>query len=60
MDKAIAAGPVNPRVWLMKGIGAVNTPSAFGGGLDKAESHLKQALELFKSDHPPRLFPRGA
>jgi tetratricopeptide (TPR) repeat protein len=52
MEKALAAGPNNPRVWLMRGIGALNTPKMFGGGEDKAEEYLKKSIELFASDHP--------
>jgi Flp pilus assembly protein TadD len=55
MTEAVEAGPRNPRVWTLRGIGAFNTPSAFGGGLDRAESYLRKALELFASDEakPP-------
>ncbi len=57
MEKAVTQGPNNPRVWLMRGIGAFNTPSSFGGGLDKAESHLKKSLELFATDAPAPPLP---
>src|SRR6185295_5750443 len=57
MERAVTAGPSNPRVWVMRGIGAFNTPSAFGGGLDKAESYLKKALELFATDAPQPPLP---
>lgn len=52
MRAAVALGPDNPRVWLLRGIGAVYTPSQFGGGLSEAEKHLKKAAELFETDHP--------
>lgn len=52
MEKALAAGPQNPRVWLMRGIGAINTPAMFGGGLDKAEEYLKQSIAFFANDRP--------
>jgi tetratricopeptide (TPR) repeat protein len=52
MDRAIELGPTNPRVWLLRGIGAFNTPSMFGGGAEKAEAYLKKAIELFANDHP--------
>src|SRR5262245_16670407 len=42
MEKAVALGPNNPRVWLLRGIGAIHTPSMFGGGLDRAEQYLKK------------------
>lgn len=55
MARAVAAGPDNPRVYLVRGIGKFNTPSAFGGGVDKAEADLKKAIELFARDdaQPP-------
>jgi tetratricopeptide (TPR) repeat protein len=52
MTNAIAIGPNNPRVWLLRGIGAMFTPKAFGGGLDNSESYLKKAELLFANDHP--------
>lgn len=57
MERAAEAGPTNPRVWTMRGISALNTPGAFGGGLGKAESHLKRALELFATDKPEPPLP---
>ncbi len=57
LDKALAAGPRNPRVWLMKGIGAFNTPAAFGGGLADAETALKSALGHFAGDDPSPPLP---
>lgn len=52
MDDALAAGPENPRVWMLRGVGDFYRPRLFGGGLDKAESHLRRAIELFANDHP--------
>jgi tetratricopeptide (TPR) repeat protein len=52
MTNAIALGPNNPRVWLLRGIGAMFTPSAFGGGLQNSEAYLRKAEELFANDHP--------
>jgi tetratricopeptide (TPR) repeat protein len=57
MEKALAAGPNNPRVWVMKGIGAFNTPAMFGGGLDEAEQNLTRALSLFANDRPAPPLP---
>lgn len=51
-DKAKALAPNNPRVLLGEGVGAFNTPSAFGGGMNKAEQLLRQALTAF--DREPR------
>ena len=52
MTAAIELGPNNPRVWLLRGTGAMFTPAAFGGGLEKAEAYLKKAEKLFANDHP--------
>jgi len=50
MRKALSQGPDNPRVWLLRGIGAFNTPPMFGGGADNAVEYLQQALKLFSRD----------
>jgi tetratricopeptide (TPR) repeat protein len=55
--KAMELAPRNPRVYLIRGIGAFNTPSAVGGGMDKAESDLKKAIELFATDNPAPPLP---
>lgn len=52
MDRALELGPNNPRVWLLRGIGAMFTPGMFGGGLDKAEEYLEHAIDLFPEDRP--------
>src|SRR5262245_54277997 len=52
IEKALALGPNNPRVWLLRGIGAIHTPSMFGGGLDRAEEYIKKSIALFESDKP--------
>jgi tetratricopeptide (TPR) repeat protein len=57
MERAVDAGPNNPRVWIMRGISAFNTPSAFGGGMDKAETYLKRAIVLLESDAPRAPLP---
>jgi len=49
---ALRSGPANPRVWLVRGQGAIFTPPEYGGGLDVAEEYLKRAVELFASDSP--------
>jgi tetratricopeptide (TPR) repeat protein len=57
MERALELGPSNPRVWLMRGIGAMFTPSMFGGGLDKAEEYLSKSLALFPNDRPAPPMP---
>lgn len=49
---ALRLGPSNPRVWLLRGQGAIFTPPEYGGGLDVAEEFLKKSIELFASDAP--------
>jgi tetratricopeptide (TPR) repeat protein len=52
MDDAVERGPNNPRVWLLRGIGARFTPKMFGGGDEKAEQYLRRAIQLFEQDRP--------
>ena len=52
MERALELGPNNPRVWLIRGIGAINTPAMFGGGLDKAEEYLVKSIALYTNDKP--------
>jgi tetratricopeptide (TPR) repeat protein len=51
-NAAIRSGPANPRVWLIRGQGAMFTPPEYGGGLDVAEEYLKRSIEFFASDSP--------
>jgi tetratricopeptide (TPR) repeat protein len=52
MERALELDPSNPRVWLMRGVGAMNTPEMFGGGLEKAEEYLVKSIALFSGDKP--------
>lgn len=56
-NSAVEEGPRNPRVWLLRGIGAMFTPSMWGGGLDKAEDYLKKSVTYFETDSPARPLP---
>lgn len=47
LDAALELAPENPRVALMRGVNFHFTPSAFGGGDDKAEAELRRARALF-------------
>ena len=49
---AMSLAPTNPRVWLVRGQGAIFTPPEYGGGLKPAEEQLKRAIELFTKDAP--------
>lgn len=57
MSRAKAAGPTNPRVWLLAGATALFTPGMFGGGTDKAQQALERAVALFASDAPAAPLP---
>lgn len=52
MDKALALGRNNPRVWVLKGSGEFYKPEMFGGGLDAAQASLERALALLPADRP--------
>jgi len=49
LDDAFELAPENARVALLRGINFYYTPSAFGGGKDKAESEFMRARMLFAS-----------
>jgi tetratricopeptide (TPR) repeat protein len=57
MEQAEAAGPQNPRVWLLRGMNAMYTPGMFGGGMDRAEASLQRALTLLAADRPAPPLP---
>jgi tetratricopeptide (TPR) repeat protein len=50
--EALKLGPMNPRVWLLRGEGSFFTPAEYGGGLPAAEEQLKRAIDLFAKDSP--------
>ena len=50
LAEAEALAPNNPRVLLVKGIGAINTPPMFGGSVDVALNAFNQAIEAYASD----------
>jgi len=52
MDKAIELDGNNPRAYTMKAIGVFYTPSAFGGGKDKAKPIFETALKKFETFLP--------
>jgi tetratricopeptide (TPR) repeat protein len=57
MSRALDLEPNNPRVLLLRGIGLLNTPEEWGGGLAAAEPHLRRAVQLFNSEPPQRPWP---
>jgi tetratricopeptide (TPR) repeat protein len=58
LDRALALGPENPRVWLVKGSSELNKPKLFGGGAEPAVESLRQATALFDRDDPEPGLPR--
>jgi len=52
-DKALQMDSLNPRTYLLLGISKYNTPKMFGGGMDKAESNLIKAIQLYGINSPP-------
>jgi tetratricopeptide (TPR) repeat protein len=57
MNRALDTGRNNPRVWLLRGIGAKFTPRMFGGGAERAEEYLERAAALFENDAPAPPLP---
>lgn len=52
LDAALASGPDNPRVWMLRGISDLYKPRLMGGSVKKAEASLRRALSLFATDAP--------
>lgn len=57
--KAREADPNNPRVAMLQGTSRLFRPAAFGGGIDKAETELTEALELFDKQPRDQPWPDG-
>jgi hypothetical protein len=54
---AVNAEPGNPRVVLQSSITLFHTPADYGGGSDKAEAGLRQAIALFEREPAGRPWP---
>ena len=57
LDRAAEIEGGNPRVLLLQGVSAFNTPAMFGGGTDKAEQHLRRSLERFAAEPAGKAWP---
>ncbi len=57
--KAREADPKNPRVAMLQGTSRLFRPGAFGGGVDKAEAELTEALALFDQEPRDKPWPNG-
>lgn len=49
-DRAAAADPANPRVFLLRGVYQLYVPEAFGGGPDSSLEYLDKAIALFDKE----------
>ena len=56
-DRAFELEPDNPRVALLRGIGAFFTSKSFGGGIARAEQNLRNAVSLFGREKPDKRWP---
>ena len=52
LSQAIKLNPSNPRAYLLLGQNTFYTPSAFGGGKDKAKPILEKSVQLFETFEP--------
>ena len=57
LDRAAEIAGGNPRVVLLQGVAAFNTPAMFGGGTDKAEQLLRRSLERFNAEPADKAWP---
>ena len=57
ITKAIAFNSVNPRPYYLDGQSKFYTPSAFGGGVDKALPLLKESLDYYKNFEAQKYWP---
>jgi tetratricopeptide (TPR) repeat protein len=57
LDRASEIDSGNPRVLLLQGVSAFNTPAMFGGGTDKAEQFLRRSLERFAGERADKPWP---
>jgi tetratricopeptide (TPR) repeat protein len=56
-SEAVKLEPNNPRVALQSAISLYNTPAQYGGGPDKAEAGLRQAIALLEREPAGRPWP---
>ncbi len=59
LKKARELAPENPRVAMHQGVSRLFRPGMFGGGLDKAEAELTEALDLFEKEPAEKAWPNG-
>ena len=57
INKAISYCPTNPRPYYLNGQSKFYTPSAFGGGMDKAIPFLKKSLDNYEIFETKKYWP---
>jgi tetratricopeptide (TPR) repeat protein len=57
LDRASEIDTSNPRVLLLQGVSAFNTPAMFGGGTDKAAQFLRRSLDRFAMEPTDKPWP---
>ena len=57
LQKGMQLDAKNPRLYYLQAMSVFNTPTAFGGGKDKAKPIFEKALELFKAEQTKPLYP---
>ncbi len=57
LREAADLAPDNPRVALQNGVSAFFSPRAFGGGLERAETLLRHALDLYAREPADQAWP---
>lgn len=57
LQKGMQLDAKNPRLYYLQGMSLFNTPTAFGGGKDKAKPVFEKALELYKAESAKPLYP---
>ena len=57
INKAISYCPTNPRPYYLNGQSKFYTPSAFGGGMDKAILFLKKSLDNYEIFETKKYWP---
>ena len=57
IEKSKSLYPLNPRPYFLEGQSKYYTPSAFGGGVDKAMPLLKEALDYYNNFEAKKHWP---
>ncbi|HET9057689.1 MAG TPA: hypothetical protein VFN30_12665 [Chitinophagaceae bacterium] len=57
IQEGLQLDPNNPRLYYLQGMSVLGTPTAFGGGKEKAKPIFEKALELYKIEKIKPLYP---